>query len=289
MRCPVCGGVFEWDGKALRCALAHSFDIARQGYVALRDGRSAQLRFDTADMVAARCRVHQTHIFDPVVGAVATGIGPPDIGGRSLIVDLGAGPGHYLHAALLQAPSGTRGLGVDLSKFCARTLARTVPNAAAVVADIWRVLPIATGVADAVLSVFAPRNIAETIRILRPGGRWTIVTPQPDHLAELIAPMDMLSVGADKADAVAAAVTDAFEVTERHQVRYQRDCDARLIADLVAMGPSAFHRHRTEIDAAAAALTTTRPHVPVTIAVTVTHCRLRAAGSSGVGQASAAR
>lgn len=244
--------------------------------MSLLDGRPMSMRSDTADMVAARVRVHRAGVLDGVVAGVG------EIGadwrqassGRPIIVDLGSGPGHYLHAALAHAPADARGLGIDLSKYCARTLARTVDRAAAVVADVWRRLPLADGIATEVLSVFAPRNVSETLRILAPGGIWVIVTPRRDHLAELIEPMGMLSIATDKAEQVAEAVAPAFEVIDHREIVYRHDCDAQVIGDLVGMGPSAFHRTTREIADAAAALTnggTTA--LPVTVAVTATVCR----------------
>lgn len=250
--------------------------------MSLLDGRSGALRSDTADMVSARVRVHDAGVLDPVVNAVVdattdafTPREPGAVGVdrySPLIVDLGSGPGHYLDAALADADEA-RGIGVDLSKYCARALMRRVARAGAVVADVWRDLPIADGVADVVLSVFSPRNVDETARILREGGRWIIVTPQPDHLGELIEPMEMLSVAEDKADALSVVIGSRFDIVEQRVVRERNDVSAPVIADLVSMGPTAFHRDRDEIERAAHAFASAP--TPVTVAVTVTVCQAR--------------
>ncbi|GAC47590.1 putative rRNA methyltransferase [Gordonia aichiensis NBRC 108223] len=261
----------------MHCPRRHSFDIAKQGYVSLLDGRSGALSSDTADMVAARLRVHDAGVLDPVVIAVAAAAGHPTET-RSVhssapsIIDLGSGPGHYLDAAL-GGVDGARGVGLDLSKYCARALTRRVARAGAIVADVWRDLPLADNSADVVLSVFAPRNVDETARILAPGGRWVIVTPQPDHLGELIEPMAMLSVAADKTDAVSTAVARRFDIIEHTPIRESRRVSASTIADLVAMGPTAFHRSPDEIERAAQAFAPGSATVPVTVAVTVTVCQ----------------
>ena len=43
--------------------------------------------------------------------------------------------------------------------------------------DVFRPFPLADGVADVVLDVFAPRNPAEFHRVLRPTGRLIVVRP----------------------------------------------------------------------------------------------------------------
>ena len=35
LRCPVCGGPLLLAGRSLRCARAHSFDLAKEGYAYL--------------------------------------------------------------------------------------------------------------------------------------------------------------------------------------------------------------------------------------------------------------
>lgn len=228
-------------------------------------------------MVAARRRVHDAGLFTPVAaaaaGVVARSRPSP---GAGVILDAGAGTGHYL-AAALAADEQAHGIGIDLSKYCARAIARAHPRAAGVVADIWRPLPVRTASLDAVLSIFSPRNVDEFARALRPNGILVVVTPEPDHLAEIVHPMRMLSVGADKDTRLAAAVSGAFDIVDEQAVRVTHSLRSGTITDLVAMGPSAFHRGIDEIASAADALTAgdTAP-VDVSVSVTVTTCRLRA-------------
>ncbi|WP_431309208.1 methyltransferase domain-containing protein [Gordonia prachuapensis] len=292
MRCPACFVdpssaaelVVTDDGRSLVCASSHRFDVARQGYVSLLDGRATPHRSDTAAMVAARRRVHESGFFDPVARIVADGVasatvpspGRSDIttGRPDLVLDAGAGTGHYLSATLAEADE-LNGIGLDLSKYCARAVARSHPRAAAVVADVWRPLPIRSGAIGAVLSVFSPRNLAEFARVLHPDGVLVVVTPDDDHLAEIIGPMGMLSVADDKAQRLRSSLGGLFEITAERSARYRHDADATLLADLVAMGPSAFHLSDDEIGRAARAMTRTTGHVPVTVSVTAAICRPR--------------
>ncbi|VFA81241.1 putative RNA methyltransferase [Gordonia paraffinivorans] len=271
---------------SLRCDNGHTFDVARQGYVSLLDGRSASLRADTAAMVAARARVHDTGFFTCVVDAVADrtrrfGTDVP----RPVVLDAGAGGGHYLRAAVAALGDDARGIGIDLSKYCARAIARGTPPHAAIVADIWRGLPMADEGVTVALSVFAPRNGAEFARVLRPDGALIVVSPEADHLAEVVGPMKMLRVDAAKSERLHAALDEHFEVIESAPVRAVVDVDAATVGDLVAMGPSAFHSEESDIRSRAADLVGTGT-IPVAVSVLVTTCRPKVRGRRAVAQRS---
>ncbi|MHC3002556.1 putative RNA methyltransferase [Gordonia sp. GN26] len=265
-------------GGSLRCGDGHSFDIAKQGYVSLLDGRSGSLRADTAAMVAARARVHEAGFFIPVLDAVAERTREFGAGvDKPVVLDAGAGGGHYLRAAVTALADASpsieaRGIGIDLSKFCARAISRGTPSHAAVVADIWRGLPIADDAATVALSVFAPRNAAEFARILQPGGGLVVVSPAADHLAEIIEPMQMLSVDSGKSERLQATFADGFEVVDSSPVRSVLQLDAQTVGDLVAMGPSAFHAEDADIRSRAAEFVGDG-RVEVTLSVVVTTCR----------------
>ena len=56
---------------------------------------------------------------------------------------------------------------------------------------MWQQIPLGDGTVDVALSVFAPRNGAELVRVLRPGGIVLVVTPTSEHLHELAALHDI--------------------------------------------------------------------------------------------------
>jgi 23S rRNA (guanine745-N1)-methyltransferase len=261
LRCPICGAALADTGVALRCRAGHSFDLARQGYADLTAGRTTHAG-DTADMVAARDAVLAQGYFEVLTEAViAASVAVPS----GLVVDVGAGTGFHL-AALLAARSDLVGLALDLSKPALRRSARAHERMAAVRADAWRSLPIADGAASGVLNVFAPRAGAELHRILSADGVLIVVTPQPEHLRELVEPLGLLGVDAAKDQRLAAGLGRFFardgSTAATRQVLVSRP-DAAAIA---AMGPSAWH-----VDAAGVQerLLTLRDPLSVTIAVSV--------------------
>ena len=225
LRCPHCRSPLSLRDRSLSCAEGHSFDLARQGYVNLVPAPG-----DTAAMVSAR---------EAFLGAGHLDFFPLDAGG--VVVDAGSGPAHHLAATRADL-----GIALDSSTAALRRAARRA--AAAVGCDLWKELPLRSGVADTVLSVFSPRNGAEFARILRPGGSLITVTPAPDHLAELIEHLGLLSVDPDKEQRLQAKLTGLFEQDggERYERTLELSHDDALAA--ARMGPSAWHLEPGELE-----------------------------------------
>ncbi|WP_346345588.1 methyltransferase domain-containing protein [Nocardia seriolae] len=197
------------------------------------------------------------------------GPGPGPVAGAA-VLEIGAGTGYYL-AAVLDAVDGARGIALDVSKAAARRAARAHGRAGAVLADAWRGLPIRDGVLDAVICVFAPRNADEVARVLREDGRFVVVTPTSRHLGELIGPLGMVSVDAAKQDRLADSLGERFELVGRESVEYTMALSHRDVANVVAMGPSAFHAAEQRAEGIAAL----PDPMAVTAAVSVATYRVR--------------
>src|SRR3954452_6208981 len=202
LRCPVCADTLCRSERTLRCPRGHSFDLARQGEANLTTGRSSHVG-DTAEMVADRAAFLAAGHYDFIAQALA------DAAEGDFVLDAGTGTGNYL-ARVLDALPGAAGLGLDVAKPALRRAARAHPRAAAVLADLWRPLPIRSGAASAVLTVFAPRNGPEFHRILAADGVLVVVTPAPEHLHELVTAHGLIRVDPDKAARVDNALGDHF-------------------------------------------------------------------------------
>lgn len=270
LRCPVEGGGLGIEGRSLRCAAGHTFDLARQGYVNLATGRDPGTGDDAA-MVAAREQVLGSGRLAAITARLSRRVAE-DIPVEGAVLDLGAGTGHHLAAVLDRLP-GRVGIAIDLSKHAARRAARRHPRIGAVVADVWQHLPVGTGIAGAVLCVFAPRNADEIARTLRPDGVLVVVTPSPHHLAELVGPLGLLDVDPRKQERLSAALGPRFDVSGTvEQVEASWQLDRAQAAALVRMGPSADHLTPEELTrriatlpeqvavTAAVELRTFRPH-----------------------------
>ncbi|MFG2631742.1 putative RNA methyltransferase [Streptomyces sp. NPDC048473] len=239
LRCPTCRTRLHPDGGALRCPAGHTFDIARHGYVSLLTGSRATSGDDAA-MARARDRFLSTGRYGPILQAVAhlaAGAAPE----QGTVVDVGCGTGYYLAGVLDQLP-GARGLGLDTSVRALRSAARAHKRAAAATWDVFRPFPLADGVADVVLDVFAPRNPAEFHRVLRPTGRLVVVRPTGRHLDELRGQVSaMVTIDPFKEQRLHQALDPCFEAAATEQIEYLTSLTGLEALDLVGMTPSARH------------------------------------------------
>ncbi|MFC9756175.1 putative RNA methyltransferase [Streptomyces sp. NPDC056921] len=244
--CPTCRTRhLHPDRGALRCPVGHTFDIARHGYAGLLTGTRATSGDDAA-MVQARSRFLSTGTYAPIrkVGARLAADTAPE---QATIVDVGCGTGYYL-AGVLDRLADARGLGLDTLVSALRSAARAHDRAAAVAWDVFRPFPLADGVADVVLDMFAPRNPAEFHRVLRPTGRLIVVRPTGRHLAELRDRLPaMVTIDPAKEQRLHRALDPFFEAAVTEQVEYPATLSRQDALDLVAMTPSARHMSRAEL------------------------------------------
>ena len=271
LRCPHCAAELTRADGTLRCHTGHAFDIARQGYVSLMPSGGRPDHGDSAAMVEARAAflaaAHFANVAEEVAQAVSAAV-PTRTDG--CVIDVGAGTGYYLAAALRRLPSRV-GVALDASKFALRRAAKAHPRIGAVACDIWRNLPVADGAADAAINVFAPRNGAELRRVLGPGGLLLVVTPNRDHLRELTGRLGLLTVDRRKEERLTERLRPYFDLAERvehHGVVSLRHADA---AAAVAMGPSAWH-----LDTSVLSEQVMKLPDPIEVTVSVTHSTFRA-------------
>ncbi|HEY7263733.1 MAG TPA: hypothetical protein VH589_19890 [Trebonia sp.] len=239
LRCPVCAEPLHLGGSRLACRRGHGFDIARHGYVNLAAGRAGPGTADTPAMVAARERFLGGGHYQPFAAAVQSLAARHDPGMPGLVADLAGGTGYYL-AGILDALPRRLGACLDLSVPALRRAARAHPRAAALGADVWQPLPLADRSAALVVSIFGPRNAAETGRILTPGGTLLIAVPGTRHLSELQRPLGTIGIDRRKSQRLAGTYRD-YARSGVTSVNYRLCLDHADLIALVSMGPSARH------------------------------------------------
>jgi 23S rRNA (guanine745-N1)-methyltransferase len=131
--------------------------------------------------------------------------------------------------------------------------------------DVWRALPVADRSAAIVTSVFGPRNIGETLRVLARDGVFLLVTPTASHLGEVIEELGMLAVDPDKPRRLAAGMA-GLDLMADQTLSYRVALTRADLGDLVAMGPSA---HHVDPDQLADRVSGLPDPLPVTVSVRV--------------------
>ena len=244
LRCPVCGRALALTGRTARCPQGHAYDLAKQGYLNLLPSASTGIEGDSAGMIGARTVFlgggHYAPIRDALILA-ATDPRPDDV-----VVEVGAGTAYYLSGVLGAAP-GRRGLALDVSRYAARRAAKVDPRIGSVVCDAWRELPLLDHSAQLMLNVFAPRNAAEMARVLAPDGTLLVVTPNPQHLAELVGVLGLVTVDEEKERRLQESFAGVFVRSGSEVIEDTMRLDRTMVEQLVLMTPSARHVNYREL------------------------------------------
>lgn len=134
------------------------------------------------------------------------------------------------------------GIGIDVCPAAAQHLAGCHPRAAALLADARGRLPLQDQSVDVLTVVFAPRNVAEFARVLKPGGQVVVLTADSGHLGELRSPLGIRDVENGKVEQLIEQSKGHLQpVGIPHEVEFVMNLDQEAIAAQIGMSPSARH------------------------------------------------
>ncbi|EFH87455.1 putative RNA methyltransferase [Ktedonobacter racemifer] len=250
LTCPICGDPLHAEEKTLRCEHAHSFDIAREGYVSLL--RKQASGGDTKEMLKARRAFLERDYYAPLAQTL-TDLLAAHLHKRSVeqtspltILDAGCGNGYYLGSILHQLPptipsQSLCALGLDLSKEAIRMAAKSYPDAQFIVASLWERLVLVDASIQVMLNIFAPRNAPEYARVLAPDGLLLIVIPGPHHLSQVRAELGLLNIEEQKQQHILEQFAADFTLLEQRELAYQLTLDQDSLRQLVRMTPNYWH------------------------------------------------
>jgi len=234
--CTICKEPLVKTGGSFACSNEHSFDLAREGYVNLLVGRQRSgHKGDAADMLLARRRFLGGGHYEPLLVRlieIVRALGCERAG------EAGCGEGYYI--GRLSETLRAECSGYDIAKDGVKMAAKAYRKASFAVADTNAAVPFATASLDVLLDIFAPRNMAEFARVVKPGGHLVVVIPSPDHLAELRQIQPLLAIQDDKQAQIVASATGHFELVSKETLSLPLILPAADLADLVGMTPNAW-------------------------------------------------
>ncbi len=214
--------VLNREGKQLRCPSGHCFDVARSGYINLlqpQDRRSNEPG-DTKAAVAARRRLHEGGVTQPLLSAVAEVLA---LSASDVVLDAGCGEGFYL--GNLAGRTGCTAHGIDISVPAIEAAARLFPQCEWVVANADRILPYADCSFSAVMSITGRMNADEFRRVLRDDGRLLIALAAPGDLIEL------RGQGRDRVARTVEEFAGQFELVSRRTATHAVELDTEAMKD----------------------------------------------------------
>jgi 23S rRNA (guanine745-N1)-methyltransferase len=212
------------EQRRLICPRGHSFDVARSGYINLlqpQERRSKQPG-DTAAAVAARRRLHDRGVTEPLLRAIIemTAASPDDV-----VLDAGCGDGYF--PGMLARLTGARAHGVDISIPAVEAAARRYPECEWIVANADRFVPYADSSFLIVLSITARMNTREFRRVLHDDGRLLVAIPAPEDLIEL------RGAGRDRVARTIETFARDFKLAGQRRVTMAADLDAAAVEDVL--------------------------------------------------------
>ncbi|PID60670.1 MAG: rRNA (guanine-N1)-methyltransferase [Gammaproteobacteria bacterium] len=244
--CPLDGMPLVRQGRTLTCSNNHSYDIARQGYVNLLPVQFKASRDpgDSKEMIAARRRVLDHGLFDPLIDRLCELlIDHVNVNRHTLLVDAGCGEGSYtarFSRALRSRHENARVLGIDISKPAVQAAAARCREVAWVVASNHR-LPLEPESIDMITSLFGFEAWTHWSEQQRSGQCVLVVDAARHHLAELrelIYAERRMHAAPEHEEALTAGYRCTLEMPFRFAMLAS---EPQLIGDLLLMTP---HGHR---------------------------------------------
>jgi len=188
-KCPKCNKELIQEGKSLKCANNHCYDIARKGYVNLLlvNQTHAKAPGDSKLMIRARRDFLNTGKYDKLKVAINSLV-KKYASENDYFLDLCSGDSYYTSYIAAQNNS-LKVVNLDISKEgiiqgCNRSRANKLSNMEFAIGNI-DYLPFLDNSFDLMLNCFGPINVFEFIRVCKTNGVYIRVLPGEKHLLGL--------------------------------------------------------------------------------------------------------
>lgn len=270
--CPVCRAVLLANGRSLRCASGHTYDMARSGYVnLLPPGRKSNARSGDPDsMVRARREFLSGGYYDRYVREAAS-LAAPFFGG-GVMLDAACGEGHHT-LILAESLRPALAVGIDASKKAADAAAKAAKASSKAANSLSAVsesdsgadflhssdslkqspvftsrtgfafaagnifdMPVASASCGLVTVLFAPIPFDEARRVLDAGGVLLTAGAGAEHLIEL----RRLIYDEVRIKKPADTKPDGFCEVRSENISYKLELDPSSLLALFEMTPFCF-------------------------------------------------
>ena len=232
--CPICGERLTKTDRTYTCSNRHSFDIARQGHVNLLpvQAKRSLNPGDTKEQVLSRREFLDGGFYAPIADALCAMAKRHNCTGP--ILDVGCGEGYY--SAKLAEVLNADLTGLDISKEAVRFAAGRYKNARWLCASAAR-LPVESGSAGLITSLFALTVPEEFLRVLRPDGAYIQVLAAEDHLLGLKSIIYPELLHKEKST---TPDLPGFALAESVNVKFTFTVEAEQVQNLLSMTPHVY-------------------------------------------------
>lgn len=187
VRCPNCKRELQKKGNTYICHLRHSFDISKEGYsnLILANQKKKLSSGDNKIMIRSREAFLSQGYYDFIIDSIES-LTLPNLNfekDKINVLDLGCGSGYYIRNVYREFESFRR-FGIDVSKNAVAHAAKKDPQGEYFVSSNFNP-PFLNNTIDIVLNIFAPCELNEVSRLLRPNGLYVKVIPINDHMKEV--------------------------------------------------------------------------------------------------------
>ena len=250
LTCPLCQAHLTQVGSAVKCENAHTFDIAKEGYINLLTKKLPDSMGDTKEMLLARRAFLEREHYQPLATVINTllynYLKTDDDLPYVNILDAGCGEGYYL--GQLQRTLGQQlpnaridYIGLDIAKEAMRMAAKRYKGIHFLVANLKERLVFVNDAFHILLNIFAPRNIEEFARITIADGIALVVIPAPQHLRQLREKLGLLSIEEHKQEHVIEQFASHFTYVGATEVNSLLHLNNQEILQAVMMTPNYWH------------------------------------------------
>ena len=227
IKCPNCSEqLLKVEANNLyKCINNHSFDMAKQGYVNLLiSNKNKDLHHgDSKEMLEARKAVlwngYYKSISDTlnrrVLGLVKE---------NCSVLDAGSGIGYYLIELKKNLNQNIDYYGIDISKKGIIESAKKEKDIHWIVGSTAK-LPFMDESVNVIISIFSPITLSEVERVLKPGGKFIVISPNEHHLLELKEEVyeTILSRNYDQNEMISNVLTKSYSETILDEVDFKKD------------------------------------------------------------------